>query len=341
MPAVGSRSQPDPLVTIAIPTFNRSRLLKGCLESALAQSYANIEVLVSDNASTDDTGRVLETFADPRLRVVRQQRNIGLLPNWNACLAAAQGEYIVFLSDDDRIAPNFLDRCLTLRRYDPQLPIVVSICDLHSGELLPGRRSDRMHTGVWEGVQILLEFLREQITVTICGIVMRTELLRAQGGFPIDMPFAADVAAWVPLLFHGRAGLVNDACATYSIHGARETSRLKIDQLLTDCWKSTAIIAELADRSINESKLRHRIQLQARRCFARRGLIILGAFRGNGGTSKDVLRLIWNHRAQFARVELIELFRLRRQLLIMVVPLSITGQLRRLKQVLSSSPASS
>ena len=57
-----------------------------------AQTYPNIEVLVSDNASTDDTTKVLRELCDKRLRVMRQETNIGLLPNWNACVAAAKGE---------------------------------------------------------------------------------------------------------------------------------------------------------------------------------------------------------------------------------------------------------
>ena len=101
-----------PLVTIAIPTFNRAALLRGCIQSALAQTYRNLEMLVSDNASTDDTASVLLEFNDKRLRVMKQETNIGLLPNWNACLAGAGGEYVVFVSDDDRISPWLVERCV-------------------------------------------------------------------------------------------------------------------------------------------------------------------------------------------------------------------------------------
>ena len=70
----------EPLVTIAVPTFNRASLLKRCVTSALAQTYSRFEVLVSDNASSDDTPEVLRGFGDEKLRVIRQQSNIGLLP---------------------------------------------------------------------------------------------------------------------------------------------------------------------------------------------------------------------------------------------------------------------
>src|SRR5437762_14022733 len=111
----------DPLVTIAIPTFNRCAWLKDCVLSALAQTYRNFEIVVSDNASTDATQDVLREFQDPRLRVVKQPTNIGLIPNWNACLAAASGDFILFVADDDRISPRMLERCVGLVRSEPAI----------------------------------------------------------------------------------------------------------------------------------------------------------------------------------------------------------------------------
>ena len=93
---VAAPSTPDPLITVAIPTCNRVGWLKDCIVSALAQSYQHFEVLVSDNASTDETPIYLETIFDLRLRVIRQKSNIGLLPNWNAMLGCSQGRLYCF-----------------------------------------------------------------------------------------------------------------------------------------------------------------------------------------------------------------------------------------------------
>src|SRR5215475_3350991 len=122
-------SAADPLVTIAIPTFNRSAWVQDCVLSALAQTYEHFEVVVSDNASTDATQDVLKEFQDVRLRVVRQPINIGLIGNWNACLAAASGEFIVFVSDDDRIAPQMLEQCVSLVRREPAIRMVMALVD--------------------------------------------------------------------------------------------------------------------------------------------------------------------------------------------------------------------
>jgi glycosyltransferase involved in cell wall biosynthesis len=97
-------------VSIGIPTRNRSVYLLRAIRSALSQTYTDIEVVVSDNASTDDTLQAIETISDPRLVVLRQATNIGMAGNFNACLGAATGELFLMLSDDDVLEPSAIQR---------------------------------------------------------------------------------------------------------------------------------------------------------------------------------------------------------------------------------------
>ena len=164
----------DPLITIGIPTFNRASLLRRCVAAALAQSYQHFEVLVSNNASTDETAHVLACFDDRRLRVVKQERNIGLIPNWNACLAEAKGEYIVFVSDDDLVAPWLLDRCIDVVRSEPDVPIVIALSDISfsSGYKLPAMINRKLGTGVWDGTDVLREVLDGSVFAPMCTIMI-------------------------------------------------------------------------------------------------------------------------------------------------------------------------
>lgn len=93
-------SSEHPKVTIAIPTFNRADLLVQAINSALGQTYPNIEIIVSDNASRDHTREVIDTF-EGKIKVIYQQHNLGMTRNWEVCLAHATGEYFLLLSDDD------------------------------------------------------------------------------------------------------------------------------------------------------------------------------------------------------------------------------------------------
>jgi glycosyltransferase involved in cell wall biosynthesis len=336
--SVSGESTCAPVVTIAIPTFNRASWLADCVRAALSQTYHRFEILVSDNASTDETEEILKGFTDERLRVIRQEANIGLLPNWNACLAGARGDYIVFVSDDDWIAPWLLERCVNLVEREPKISIVVAVSNIHStlvGRTWPGVRSQCLRTGIWDGADILLEYLTDQITVPMCSILIRTDALRAQGGFALDLPHAADVGAWAPLLLRGKAGLVNEACATYYLHSACETSKLPIGQLLRDGWKVADLISNLANHSIDDLQMRRRLQLQSRRCFSRRALILISMFRRDRGSLLEALSIIWRYRRELSHIDMISLARLGRQIAIIFCPRVITDLCRQFKGILA------
>jgi len=294
-----------PFVTIAVPTFNRAPLLGRCVTSALAQTYENFEVLVSDNASTDETPNVLSQFTDRRLRVLRQKNNIGLLPNWNACLAGARGDYIIFVSDDDRIAPWLLQRCVEIIRREPQVPIVVALSNIYSesiGKTFAARVSKSLETGIRDGSAILTEFLTDKITVTMSSVMMRTALLRQRGGVPLDFPHTADVAAWAPLLLLGNAGFVNEACATFACHNQSETARMSVEQILRDGWKTANLISYHANENLRDAQKRRALQVLSRRCFARRGLTALSHYRKCGGGTQTMLNFIWLFRGHLSNV---------------------------------------
>ncbi|MCA0144467.1 glycosyltransferase family 2 protein [Blastococcus sp. LR1] len=93
----------DPLVSILIPTYNGERFLKRALASALDQSLTDIEVVVADDASTDSTPQILAAAAaaDPRVRIIRHEENVGAYDNPRTLLEAARGEFVKFLLHDD------------------------------------------------------------------------------------------------------------------------------------------------------------------------------------------------------------------------------------------------
>ena len=108
-----------PAVSIAIPTYNRAATLERAVRSALGQTHADLEVVVSDNASTDGTPGLLARLAagEPRLRIVRQEANHGMVANLNAALALAEGEHAMLLSDDDWLAPRCVEASLAALQH--------------------------------------------------------------------------------------------------------------------------------------------------------------------------------------------------------------------------------
>ena len=103
----------DPLVTIGIPTYNRAdSYFPGALKCALDQTYTNIEIIVSDNCSTDSTAAIVESVSDPRIRYIRQESNIPAIENFNFLLCQAQGEYFSLFHDDDMMDEDFIETCM-------------------------------------------------------------------------------------------------------------------------------------------------------------------------------------------------------------------------------------
>lgn len=104
------------LVSILIPTYNRERLIEETIRSALAQTYQNIEVVVVDNASSDDSWKVISSLAkeDSRVRPFRNEENVGPMRNWKRCFDEARGEYGKILWSDDLISSDFLEKTIPL-----------------------------------------------------------------------------------------------------------------------------------------------------------------------------------------------------------------------------------
>lgn len=117
-----------PLVSIVIPTYNRADLIAGTLTSALASDYQNIEVIVTDNASTDGTGEIVQKIADrdPRVKLFSQVKNLGPVLNWKMGLRYSNGDYIKILWSDDLMSPSFISLSMELFRQEPNLAFVFS-----------------------------------------------------------------------------------------------------------------------------------------------------------------------------------------------------------------------
>jgi len=108
-----------PRVSVVIPTYNRTWGLKRAIASVLSQTFPDFELIITDDASAEDTPEVARSFADPRLRYYRQSNNVGVSRNWGTGVELAHGEFVALLMDDDRYEPKFLARRVAALRAHP------------------------------------------------------------------------------------------------------------------------------------------------------------------------------------------------------------------------------
>ncbi len=118
----------QPRVSIGLPVYNGEKYLAAAIESVLAQTFGDFELIISDNGSTDRTAEICQQFADldPRVRFVREPQNRGAAWNFNRVVELAEGEFFKWHAADDLIAPEFLQCCLEVLDAQADVALVMS-----------------------------------------------------------------------------------------------------------------------------------------------------------------------------------------------------------------------
>ncbi len=119
-------SKADPLVSVCIPTYNYRHYLSDALDSALAQDFADIEIVVVDNCSDDGTPELVEAYSRRDSRVIfhRNSRNLGMTANFNRSMALARGKYVKFLCADDMLTKDCVGKMVAVLEADPDVTLV-------------------------------------------------------------------------------------------------------------------------------------------------------------------------------------------------------------------------
>lgn len=119
-----------PIVSIGLPVYNGEDFLKYALDSLLSQTFRDFEIIISDNASTDNTPKICQEYVlrDKRIRYIRQNNNMGALWNFNFVLKQSNKEYFIWVSADDKLHPEFLEKNIDILEKNKN--VVCSIGDV-------------------------------------------------------------------------------------------------------------------------------------------------------------------------------------------------------------------
>lgn len=99
----------NPLLTVVMITYNSEKYVGFAIESVLASSYQNFELIISDDCSTDETWKIIKDYNDPRIKASQNEINLREYPNRNKCIDLAKGEYLIFIDGDDYLYPDGLE----------------------------------------------------------------------------------------------------------------------------------------------------------------------------------------------------------------------------------------
>jgi len=211
-----------PLVTIAIPTFNRANFIADAIASSLNQTCEDFELLIVDNASTDNTKEVIDSFSDPRIRYICNKDNIGILRNWNRCIESAKGRYLLILGDDDKLYPEFLKESVSVYDKYPNLGFIFSHCNKvdENGSFMRRWGYDFPPAGYIKGFDYLLLMIKYGCNLTNSSTTLiRADVFKTVGLF--EKRFAAntfDFNMWIKIAEHFDVYFINKVLVDYRIH---------------------------------------------------------------------------------------------------------------------------
>lgn len=218
-----------PRVSVVLPVFNGAEFLSQAIDSILSQSFADLELIVVDDASTDDSIAVVETFTDPRIRLIMNQVNLGLPASLNVGLAAATGEFIARQDQDDVALSDRLLKQVTRMEANPGLGLLGTWAVILTEDSTGGWQPHGEHRHPADDASLRLRLFWNSPFVH-SSVMMRAAAVRAIGGYaaePIRI-LPEDFDLWTRIAANAEVGNVPEVLQWYR-QTSTGLSRVKAD----------------------------------------------------------------------------------------------------------------
>ncbi|SRR6266478_878399 len=192
-----------PRVSIGMPVYNREKYVGAAIEAHLNQTYADFELIITDNASTDSSGEICRAYADrdPRVKYYRNAQNLGATGNFRRAFELATGEFFRWHPSDDLLSPNLLERAVDILDHDPSVFVAYARTKLIDAEGHPaGDFEEELHlvddlpSVRWKGVRAKVRLGNLHYGLSRTAKMRNTGLLRNYVGG--DFPLIAEMSLY-------------------------------------------------------------------------------------------------------------------------------------------------
>ncbi|MEB3827947.1 glycosyltransferase family 2 protein [Phormidium sp. CCY1219] len=219
-----------PKISVCIPTYNRVELLPFAIESVLQQKIRDVEIIVCDDGSTDDTPELMEKLSDRRLRYIRHPQNIGKSNNMRSGFEAATGEYFIKFDDDDRLTPDFLLRTSAILDKDPTIDFVGTDHWIIDSQNQRDPRATELNSRQWGRAELpvgivtdLLETVFIKQSFQIGATLFRRSVLSEVGYMRPNLQNCEDNDLFVRLALAGKkAYYLPELLMEYRVHSGQQ-----------------------------------------------------------------------------------------------------------------------
>ena len=216
------------MISVIIPLYNKEAGIATALRSVLAQTYQDIEVVVVDDGSTDNSATIVEQHSDPRIRLIRQA-NAGVSAARNRGIAEAKGEYVAFLDADDEWMPGFLEEIVALQQEFPECKAQATNYTFCSNGVKSSTILRKIPFNSERGV------LKNYFEVASCShppvwtsaVCIERKLLQEIGGFPVGIKSGEDLLTWARIAVHTHWAYSRNALSVFNIEGYEINERPK------------------------------------------------------------------------------------------------------------------
>jgi glycosyltransferase involved in cell wall biosynthesis len=216
-----------PQISLCIPSYNHARFLAQTIDSVLQQTFDDFEILIIDDCSTDGTEAIVKQYAlrNPRIRFSVNPENIGMVGNWNLCLAEAKGKYIKYLFGDDLLlSRDTLQKLLSLFEADKSISLISSsrnIIDSESNTI--GMKSPFKRDLIANGTKLINLCLTKQDNLIGEPTAVMFRKSDAARGFKPQYTQIVDLEMWFHLLEKGNFAYIKEPLCAFRIHPHQQT----------------------------------------------------------------------------------------------------------------------
>jgi glycosyltransferase involved in cell wall biosynthesis len=214
-----------PKVSVCIPAHDAAAFLPAAIETVLAQDYDDFQLIVSDDASSDNTAEVCDRYRDPRFSVVRSDDRLGQAGNWNRCVELARGDYVILLHADDELVAGYLERAVGLLDGEGDVGLLHCAAQHIDGSGTPLSVQRLFEKDLIDrGDVVLRHLLLTGCVINPAGVLVQREAYEEAGRFTDRIVWGVDWHMWIRIALRRPVAYLADPLARYREHEHSGTS---------------------------------------------------------------------------------------------------------------------
>lgn len=267
-----------------MPNYNNDQFIGDAIKSILSQDYENFELIIVDDGSKDNSGKVIESFADHRVKLYRNPQNIGRVKNINRCLSLATGEYVTILASDSMMAPHSISKRVEVLENNNDVGLVFSsILFINENGAVTDNFLPFGHPWVLPGEEVFKSLIMGNYIFPIAAMV-RNSCYNTLGTFREDIGMGGrDWHMWLRIALHYKIAFINEPLALNREHRGNSGYHNILNNMVG--MNDYAIVKTIFREMPDEKRHLLFLENQALKAIAHRMLKSAGRNLANGNVS--------------------------------------------------------